>query len=89
MDRDNVSSVNIPGVPVDLQATKKSGPISSMKRGKDSTVSALLATPRSTASMGRFDKMREDEPERKKMLRKQNTRVQLERSFRRMNENEV
>ncbi|KAL7561210.1 hypothetical protein ACA910_004136 [Epithemia clementina (nom. ined.)] len=70
MDRDDVVSVKVPpsGVPVDLKPTKKSGPIASVKRGKESTVSALLATQRSTASMGRFDKMREDEPERKKAI---------------------
>ena len=69
-DRDDVTSVKVlpAGVPVDLKPTKSSGPLSSAKRGKDSTVSALLATQRSTASMGRFDKMREDEPERKKAL---------------------
>lgn len=69
-DRDDGSNVKaLPsGLPVDLRPNKASGPISSVKRGKESTVTALLATQRSTASMGRFDKMREDEPERKLAL---------------------
>lgn len=45
------------GVPVDM--TKKT------LRGKPSLSAALKATQASTASLGRFDKMREGEPERK------------------------
>lgn len=59
MDRDNVPPT---GVPVDLKG--------SQKRGKTSTNAALEVVQRSTASMGRFDKMREGEPERKKILSK-------------------
>lgn len=59
---------NVPpsGVPVDLKPTKGSGDVKSMKRGKASIANALLATQRSTASLGNFDKMLEGEPERKK-----------------------
>jgi len=45
------------GVPVDLQGNTL--------RGKPSLTAALKATQSSTASLGRFDKMREGEPERK------------------------
>uniref|UniRef100_A0A7S3Q7S7 Ribosome biogenesis regulatory protein n=1 Tax=Chaetoceros debilis TaxID=122233 RepID=A0A7S3Q7S7_9STRA len=45
------------GIPID---------IAGKQRGKELTKAALLATQRSTASMGKFDKMREGEPERKK-----------------------
>lgn len=67
MDRDEVTSVKVlpSGVPVDLKPTKTSGPTKPTNRGKQSTLAALTATQRSTASMGRFDKMREDEPERR------------------------
>jgi regulator of ribosome biosynthesis len=61
-DRDNVPPA---GVPVDLKPSKD-GVIA--KRGKESTVAALLATQKSTASLGRFDKMLEGEPARKKAL---------------------
>jgi regulator of ribosome biosynthesis len=59
------------GLPVDLpkRSLKRQGetiPTAGMNRGKESTVKALLATQRSTASLGKFDKMREGEPERKK-----------------------
>lgn len=54
------------GVPVDLEARKGSTAIDSLKRGRDNTQKALLATQRSTASIGKFDAMREGEPERKK-----------------------
>jgi regulator of ribosome biosynthesis len=54
-DRDNVLPS---GVPVDLKA--------SSKRGRESTLAALIASQRSTASLGRFDRMREGEPEREK-----------------------
>ena len=47
------------GLPIDME--KK-------QRGKALTKAALLATQRSTASMGKFDKMREGEPERKKAM---------------------
>lgn len=50
------------GVPVDLKGK--------MKRGKELTRKALIATQRSTASLGKFDGMREDEPDRKKAIRK-------------------
>lgn len=63
MDRDNVLPT---GVPVDL----KSGSGDAKLRGKASTSAALKAVQRSTASLGRFDKMREGEPERKKILSK-------------------
>lgn len=46
------------GIPKDLQ--------NGQQRGKELTKLALLATQRSTASMGKFDQMREGEPERKK-----------------------
>jgi regulator of ribosome biosynthesis len=62
-DRDSVLAT---GIPVDLQANKASAPIASKKRGKESTMAALIATQRSTASLGKFDKVREGEPERKK-----------------------
>mmetsp|Transcript_16556 Transcript_16556/g.27451 ORF Transcript_16556/g.27451 Transcript_16556/m.27451 type:complete len:463 (+) Transcript_16556:61-1449(+) len=64
-DRDNVIPV---GVPVDLEGRKGSADINSLKRGRDNTQKALLATQRSTASIGKFDAMREGEPERKKTL---------------------
>ena len=48
------------GVPLDV---KGSGHV---QRGKPSTQLALRATQVSTASLGKFDKMREDEPEKKK-----------------------
>jgi regulator of ribosome biosynthesis len=50
------------GVPLDVQ--------SNAKRGKASTQLALKATQVSTASLGRFDKMREGEPERKQQMAK-------------------
>jgi len=56
------------GVPVDLKQTKTSGNLKPLQRGRESTAAALLATQRSTASLGKFDKMREDEPERKKAM---------------------
>ena len=48
------------GVPLDL--------VDGKQRGKNLTKVALLATQRSTASLGKFDKMREGEPERRKSL---------------------
>lgn len=63
MDRDRPLPT---GVPVDLPAEKKQVKL----RGKESTMLALAATQRSTASLGKFDKMREGEPERRKTLSK-------------------
>lgn len=48
------------GIPMDLSDGKQ--------RGKSLTKLALMATQTSTASMGKFDKMREGEPERKKSM---------------------
>lgn len=62
-DRGNILPT---GVPVDLD----SGSAEGKKRGKASTVAALKAVQRSTASLGKFDKMREGEPERRKTLAK-------------------
>ena len=76
-DRDNIDSVRLPpsGVPVDLTPTKTSADaLNPAKRGKNSTMLALKATQVSTASMGRFDKMRQDEPERRKTLAKSKKR---------------
>jgi hypothetical protein len=64
-DRDNVAPS---GVPVDLKALKGSDSIQSLKRGRENTQKALMATQRSTASLGKFDMMREGEPERQKAL---------------------
>jgi len=51
---------NIPtGIPMDM---------AKMQRGKDKTKLALLATQTSTASLGKFDQMREGEPERRKSI---------------------
>jgi regulator of ribosome biosynthesis len=63
------------GLPVDisrggLKKQREAAAGSVLKRGKESTVKALLATQRSTASLGKFDKMREGEPERKKSDKK-------------------
>ncbi|KAL3944705.1 MAG: hypothetical protein SGBAC_001220 [Bacillariaceae sp.] len=63
MDRGNVPPS---GLPVDLKGNNGD----SRKRGKVSTNAALEAVQRSTASMGKFDQMREGEPERKKVLSK-------------------
>mmetsp|Transcript_1632 Transcript_1632/g.3907 ORF Transcript_1632/g.3907 Transcript_1632/m.3907 type:complete len:481 (-) Transcript_1632:58-1500(-) len=48
------------GIPLDMVDKKQ--------RGKDLTKAALIATQRSTASLGKFDMMREGEPERKKAM---------------------
>ena len=56
------------GVPVDLRPNKISTNVSAKKRGMELTKLALTATQRSTASLGKFDKMREGEPERKKAI---------------------
>jgi regulator of ribosome biosynthesis len=47
------------GVPIDM---------ANKQRGMALTKAALTATQRSTASMGKFDQMREGEPERKKAM---------------------
>lgn len=59
MDMKNINKTPA-GVPLDL--------VDGKQRGKALTKMALLATQRSTASMGKFDKMREGEPERRKSL---------------------
>jgi regulator of ribosome biosynthesis len=63
------------GVPVDLKSSGKkhtsdvtTDTRTPTHRGKTSTVAALRATQVSTASLGKFDKMREGEPERNKAL---------------------
>lgn len=66
-DRDNVLPV---GVPVDLKGESGAPKL----RGKASTTAALEAVQRSTASLGKFDQMREGEPERKKILAKMKKR---------------
>lgn len=60
------------GVPVDLKNGNNAA--EGALRGKSSTVAALTAVQRSTASLGKFDKMREGEPERKKTLSKMKKR---------------
>jgi regulator of ribosome biosynthesis len=73
-NKNRVNEVVVPsGVPVDLPVGRgknldPSGTVSGttpQQRGKDLTKRALLATQRSTASLGKFDKMREGEPERR------------------------
>jgi regulator of ribosome biosynthesis len=63
LDMKNFSNVPA-GVPMDM-AEKKGA---EKQRGKDKTKLALMATQRSTASMGKFDQMREGEPERRKAM---------------------
>jgi len=46
------------GIPVDLENTRK--------RGAKSTMMTLLATQSSTASMGKYDQIRQNEPERQR-----------------------
>lgn len=69
------------GVPVDLKSPGKKGSadidfemrhhvLAARQRGKASTIAALRATQVSTASLGKFDKMREGEPERKNAISK-------------------
>jgi len=65
LDRDHLPA----GVPVDLRPTKTSDDVQTQKRGKLSTLAALKATQRSTASFGKFDKMLEGEPERAKIAK--------------------
>lgn len=69
-DRDNILSLPT-GVPVDLAKGDAGQP---KLRGKVSTTAALEAVQRSTASLGKFDKVREGEPERKKILSKMKKR---------------
>jgi regulator of ribosome biosynthesis len=65
-DRDNVkSNAAPPGIPVDLSASKRDAPMTSQLRGKDSISAALTKTAVSTASLGRFDRLRDGEPTRK------------------------
>eukprot|EP00592_Proboscia_alata_P015384 CAMPEP_0194395510 /NCGR_PEP_ID=MMETSP0174-20130528/124465_1 /TAXON_ID=216777 /ORGANISM="Proboscia alata, Strain PI-D3" /LENGTH=499 /DNA_ID=CAMNT_0039191457 /DNA_START=39 /DNA_END=1538 /DNA_ORIENTATION=- len=63
------------GVPIDLPKSldknNANAGANPLKRGKELTSRALAATQRSTASMGKFDKMIEGEPERKQSVRKQ------------------
>jgi regulator of ribosome biosynthesis len=69
-DKSNVSLLQLPaGVPVDLGHAKKERKTSASEklRGKPSTMKALIATQRSTASLGKFDKPREGEPERREL----------------------
>jgi regulator of ribosome biosynthesis len=57
------------GLPVDLNNSSDPNKSKDNKlRGKNSTLAALTAVQRSTASLGKFDKMREGEPERKKAM---------------------
>jgi regulator of ribosome biosynthesis len=57
------------GVPVDLRSARGGDEkLSAAQRGKTSITAALAATSRSTASLGKFDKIREGEPERKKAV---------------------
>jgi len=59
------------GLPIDLKNSNDPSKAADNKmRGKSSTLAALSAVQRSTASLGKFDKMREGEPERKKALSK-------------------
>ena len=63
------------GVPVDLKSLgrKKVGATQSNpkhQRGQTLTMAALIATQRSTASLGKFDKLRQGEPERKASVTK-------------------
>jgi regulator of ribosome biosynthesis len=57
------------GLPLDMAKGGKDD-TTMAKRGKPSTTLALKATQISTASLGRFDKLREGEPERKAQLSK-------------------
>lgn len=58
LDSKNFSDIPA-GVPMDM---------AEKQRGKDKTKLALFATQRSTASMGKFDQMRQGEPERRKAM---------------------
>ena len=65
LDRDHIPPT---GVPVDLKSATRVGETTSdaRKRGRESTMAALAASQRSTASLGKFDRMREGEPDREK-----------------------
>lgn len=57
------------GLPLDLQnSTDPRKAADNKLRGKKSTLDALSTVQKSTASLGKFDRMREGEPERKKAL---------------------
>ena len=63
------------GVPVDLKNSNDPNKAADNRlRGKRSTLAALTAVQKSTASLGRFDQMREGEPERKKAFSAQKKR---------------
>lgn len=63
------------GLPVDLKNSVNPLKAADNKlRGKRSTLAALSAVQKSTASLGKFDRMREGEPERKKSLAAQKKR---------------
>jgi regulator of ribosome biosynthesis len=66
-NKDTGSQIPV-GVPVDLKARKGSEGLTSLQRGRENTHKALLATQRSTASMGKFDGLRDGEPEKKKTV---------------------
>mmetsp|Transcript_418 Transcript_418/g.443 ORF Transcript_418/g.443 Transcript_418/m.443 type:complete len:477 (+) Transcript_418:133-1563(+) len=59
-DMKNFNNAPPAGLPLDL--------VDGKQRGKELTKVALMATQRSTASLGKFDKMREGEPERRKAM---------------------
>ena len=62
----NLDKVLPAGVPVDLGSTKGDDSVQNTRlRGKASTINALRSAQLSTASLGRFDKVVEGEPERK------------------------
>jgi hypothetical protein len=72
--RKDSSSLPLPsGLPVDILNTNNPNNPATM-RGKKSTLTALMAVQRSTASRGKFDQMREGEPERKNAMTKQKKR---------------
>lgn len=63
------------GVPVDLKNSNDPRKAADNKlRGKRSTLAALSAVQASTASLGKFDRMREGEPERRKAFSAQKKR---------------
>ena len=77
LDRERERGTTTPaGVPLDMARSEAGGP---EKRGKLSTQMALRATQASTASLGKFDRQREGEPEKKplsKAIRGGNKRKQ-------------
>jgi len=56
--------VNKLGAPAGIAVDMQSG----TQRGKELTKAALIATQRSTASLGKFDQIRDGEPERRKAM---------------------